>query len=125
MTLYYNCQDYDRLGVYGKGFIRLDTALSATFKGISIVDCTIDLASFNTFTGRFVISIPRIADPIDISQKWALSADYYTYEFANAKVKWSNIGFFDFNSGRRNVAGEVSMTWKGNVWKIKRTSLPS
>ena len=62
--------------------------------------------------------MPQSGDVLDFGSGISISGLFIIGPTLVAKVKWSNIGEFNFDIDRKNLAGEMPLGWRGKVWQI-------
>jgi len=96
-------------------YLDLDIEISGDVQIVSILDNTLDLnielsgtwVNGQVFPGTFKDIDPQL-----------LGGDIFI-EYAKSNwVKWSKIGHFDFTIDKSNLAGEMPIGWKGDIYRI-------
>lgn len=113
----FNCLNYDKYGVIGVGILKIYPEITGEFKSITATDCTLDLGGI-LIEGSIITSTPQSGDALDFSSHIGITGDYIPGTGIFAKIKWSNIGEFNFDIDRKNVAGDMPLGWRGEVYNI-------
>lgn len=118
-SLTFDCIGYGADGELAPGLLTFDFSIDGEW-----LNKTIDAESLDfdlSISGEEFIGITIVDATFDmlLDIEWA-TTDLLLEKFKDSWVKWSQIGSADFTIGRDNIAGEMPMDWRGQIYDIRK-----
>jgi len=113
----FDCNGYDRFGVYGRGILDFGVDISGDLLGIGVIAGEMDFGV--DISGNAIFSSVMSGSSLDFGPV-ALEGEAVFSPPVTNWVRWGEIGEFDFAIDRKNVAGEMPLDWPGTIYHIMK-----